>query len=97
MNGELTGALDLAGTPFTLLVHGADRLGIVAAVTAVLARAGGNITDLTTRLSGALYLLSAAVDLPSTVDSDELMAELDEVAERLGVDVTLRTAEADVL
>lgn len=87
----------LAGTPFTLLVHGADRLGIVAAVTAVLARAGGNITDLTTRLSGALYLLSAEVDLPSTVDSDELMAELDEVAERLGVDVTLRTAEADVL
>ena len=85
------------GTPYALLVHGADRLGIVAAVTRVLARAGGNITDLTTRLSGALYLLSAEVDLPSTVDSDELMAELDEVAERLGVDVTLRTAEADVL
>jgi glycine cleavage system transcriptional repressor len=90
-------AASLGGTPFTLLVHGADRLGIVAAVTGVLARAGGNITDLTTRLSGALYLLSAEVDLPSTVDSDELMAELDEVAERLGVDVTLRTAEADVL
>ena len=63
----------------------------------MLARAGGNITDLTTRLSGSLYLLSAEVDLPSTVDVDELMAELDEVAEKLGVDVTLRTAEADVL
>jgi len=85
------------GTPYALLVHGADRLGIVAAVTGVLARAGGNITDLTTRLSGSLYLLSAEVDLPSTVDVDELMAELDEVAEKLGVDVTLRTAEADVL
>ncbi len=85
------------GTPFTLLVHGADRLGIVATVTGVLARAGGNITDLTTRLSGTLYLLSAEVDLPSDVDTDELMAELDEVAERLGIDVTLRTAEADVL
>jgi glycine cleavage system transcriptional repressor len=85
------------GTPFTLLVHGADRLGIVATLTRVLADAGGNITDLTTRLSGMLYLLSAEVDLPSTVDVDELMAELDEVAERLGVDVTLRTAEADVL
>jgi len=86
-----------AGTPYTLLVHGADRLGIVATVTEVLARVGGNITDLTTRLSGALYLLSAEVDLPSTVDIDDLMAELDDVAERLGVDVTLRTAEADVL
>src|SRR5207245_10591747 len=35
------------GLPYTLLVHGADRLGIVADVTRVLARAGGNITDLT--------------------------------------------------
>ena len=88
---------NLAGTPFTLLVHGADRLGIVAAVTGAIAQVGGNVTDLTTRLSGALYLLSAEIDLPSTVDVDELMAELDEVAERLRVDVTLRTAEADVL
>ena len=86
-----------AGTPYTLLVHGADRLGIVATVTGVLARAGGNVTGLTTRLSGSLYLLAAEVDLPSTVDIDDLMAELDDVAERLGVDVTLRTAEADVL
>jgi glycine cleavage system transcriptional repressor len=85
------------GTPFTLIVHGADRLGIVAAVTGVLARAGGNITDLTTRLSGALYLLSAEVDVPPTVDTDDLMAQLDDVAEQLGVDVTMRTAEADVL
>ena len=45
-------------------VHGADRLGIVAAVTRVLAEAGGNITDLTTRLTGPLYVLVAEVDLP---------------------------------
>jgi glycine cleavage system transcriptional repressor len=85
------------GTPHTLIVHGADRLGIVAAVTRVLADTGGNVTDLTTRLSGTLYLLSAEVDLPSTVDPDELVAQLDEVAEQLGVEVSLRTAEADVL
>jgi glycine cleavage system transcriptional repressor len=85
------------GTPYTLIVHGADRLGIVASVTRVLAAAGGNVTDLTTRLSGTLYLLSAEVDLPSTVDPDELVAQLDEVAEQLGIEVSLRTAEADVL
>jgi glycine cleavage system transcriptional repressor len=83
--------------PFTLLVHGADRLGIVSAVTGVLAAAGGNVTDLTTRLSGSLYLLSAEIDLPSTVDIDELVSELDEVALQLGVEVSLREAEADVL
>lgn len=85
------------GTAFTLLVYGADRLGLVAAVTGALARVGGNVTDLTTRLSGALYLLSAEVDLPSTVEADELMAELDTVANELGVEVSLRSAEADVL
>ena len=86
-----------SGTPYTLIVHGADRLGIVAAVTQVLSKVGGNITDLTTRLSRSLYLLSAEVDLPSTVDIDDLVAELDEVSERLAIEVSLRTAEADVL
>jgi len=85
------------GLPYVLTVHGADRLGIVAALTRILAKYGGNITDLTTRLSGSLYLLSAEVDLTSTVDIDELVSKLDEVAESLGVEVSLRSAEADVL
>jgi glycine cleavage system transcriptional repressor len=38
------------GTPYLLTVHGGDRPGIVSAVTRVVADAGGNITDLTTRL-----------------------------------------------
>jgi len=86
-----------AGSPYTLLVHGADRPGIVAAVTGVLAGVGGNLTDLTTRLSGSLYLLSAEVDLPSTVDFDQVLSTLDDVAERLGVEVSLRPPEADML
>jgi glycine cleavage system transcriptional repressor len=87
----------LAGGHYVVSVHGADRLGIVAALTRILAKYGGNITDLTTRLSGSLYLLSAEVDLTSTVDIDELVSKLDEVAESLGVEVSLRSAEADVL
>jgi glycine cleavage system transcriptional repressor len=85
------------GAPYTLLVHGADRLGIVAAVTGVLAEVGGNVTDLTTRLSGTLYLLSAEIDVPSSTDFDELLSKLDEVADRLGVEVSLRSGDADVL
>ncbi|WP_203924524.1 glycine cleavage system protein R [Rugosimonospora africana] len=85
------------GAPYTLLVHGADRLGIVAAVTGVMAEIGGNVTDLTTRLSGTLYLLSAEIDLPSSADFDELLTKLDEVADRLGVEVSLRSGDADVL
>jgi glycine cleavage system transcriptional repressor len=82
---------------YTLVVHGADRLGIVAAMTAVLARVGGNITDLTTRLAGSLYLLTAEVDLPAGVDDDALSADLRAEAERLGVVASLTAVEADML
>jgi glycine cleavage system transcriptional repressor len=92
---EATGGT--GGAPYTLLVHGADRMGIVAAVTGVLAEVGGNVTDLTTRLSGTLYLLSAEIDVPSGADFDELLSKLDEVADRLGVEVSLRSGDADVL
>jgi glycine cleavage system transcriptional repressor len=87
---------DAAGEPYLVSVHGADRLGIVSAVTRVVAAAGGNITDLTTRLTGPLYVLIAEVDLPPG-SADELAARLAVAAQELGVDVTLRRAESDVL
>jgi glycine cleavage system transcriptional repressor len=59
--------------------------------------AGGNISDLSTRLSGPLYVVVAEVDLPSTVDSAALGETLRAVAQRLGVEATLRAAEVDVL
>src|SRR4051794_5397352 len=52
------------GDPYVVSVHGADRPGIVHAVTAAIAAAGGNITDLSTRLADGLYVLLAEVDLP---------------------------------
>jgi glycine cleavage system transcriptional repressor len=87
---------DAAGEPYLVSVHGADRLGIVAAVTRVVAAAGGNITDLTTRLTGPLYVLIAEVDVPPG-RADDLAATLAVAAQELGVDVTLRRAESDVL
>ena len=86
-----------AGTHHVLTVHGADRLGIVATLSRAVAEAGGNITDLTTRLAGPLYVAVAEVDLPSAVDSERLGETLREAARRLGVDASLRPAEADVL
>ena len=84
------------GSPYVVSVHGADRLGIVAAVTGVLARAGGNITDLTTRLADPLYVLVAEVDVPDGV-AEDLAAALAVVADELGVDVTVRGSDTDVL
>ncbi|WP_433530178.1 glycine cleavage system protein R [Micromonospora sp. CA-263727] len=85
-----------AGEPYVMAVHGADRMGIVAAVTRVLADAGGNVTDLSTRLAGSLYVVVAEVDLPPGA-AGPLAGQLADAAAGLGVDVTLRPAEPDLL
>ena len=87
-----------AGTSWVLTVHGGDRPGIVSAVVGEVAAVGGNITDLTTRLAGDLYLLVAEVDLPAGVDVDAVeRGAARSVADELGVGVTLRAAETDEL
>lgn len=85
------------GTSWVLSVHGGDRPGIVSAVVAVIAGVGGNITDLTTRLAGDLYLLVAEVDLPAGANVAAVERELATVAGDLGVGVTLRAADTDEL
>ncbi len=85
------------GSSYVLTVHGGDRPGIVSAVARVVAAAGGNITDLTTRLAGELYLLVAEVDLPHDAEVERLREDLRAVGDKLGVDVTLRVLESDDL
>ena len=85
------------GLPYLVTVHGADRLGIVARLAGVIAAAGGNITDLSTRLAGDLYVLIAEVDLPTAVDVEALRTEITGVAAELGVDASLRRVERDDL
>jgi glycine cleavage system transcriptional repressor len=85
------------GRPYVLTVHGGDRPGIVSAVTRELAAAGGNITDLTTRLTGELYVVVAEVDLPPDVQLPPLADRLAAVGRELGVGVSLRPQETDVL
>lgn len=86
----------VGGLPYVLTVHGADRLGIVAAVARAVAEVGGNVTDLTTRLAGDLYLLVAEVDIAPAA-ADRLTERLAGVAGVLNVDAALRPGEADVL
>jgi glycine cleavage system transcriptional repressor len=85
-----------AGEPYVVSVHGADRLGIVAAVTRVVAGAGGNITDLSTRLAGSLYVLIAEVELPAAA-ANELAEHLAVAGAELGVEVALRHSDSEIL
>jgi glycine cleavage system transcriptional repressor len=85
------------GTSWVLTVHGGDRPGIVSSIVGEVAKVGGNITDLTTRLSGDLYLLIAEIDLPTSTDVAAVEAAIQAAAAALGVGATLRPAEADDL
>ncbi|TYL45216.1 amino acid-binding protein [Nocardioides sp. BGMRC 2183] len=85
------------GDRWVLTVHGGDRPGIVSAVVGHVAALGGNITDLTTRLSGDLYLLVAELDVPAGVEPGVVEAGIRAAAEQVGVTATVRPVEADEL
>jgi glycine cleavage system transcriptional repressor len=83
-----------AGSHHVITLHGADRLGIVATLSRTVTEAGGNITDLSTRLAGSLYVIVAEVDV---TDPERLDAALHAAAQRLGLEVAMRPADADLL
>lgn len=85
------------GPSYLLSVHGADRPGIVSAITREVAAVGGNVTDLATRLSGSLYVLTAEAELPQAADVQALRSSLEATAAELGVGVTLLAADSDEL
>lgn len=97
--GEVTVEPDhtSVGKPYVVSVHGADRPGIVSRVMGVIASYGGNVSDLTTRLSGQLYVVVADVEVPPEVDIQEFSAALNAAAAELGVEVTVRAADPDLL
>lgn len=84
----------IAPPTHALTVHGGDRPGIVAAVASVVAAVGGNITDLSTRLAGTLYVLAAEVFLPEGSEAD-VRRSLAAVGAELGIDVALHPIDVD--
>ena len=93
-------ATAFTGAPWTVVVYGADRPGIVHRVTAALAARGANVVDLTTRVIGEgerpSYAMVLEITIPSGVDSDGVEAELAAVAAELGVECTAHPSDADV-
>ncbi|PID96415.1 MAG: amino acid-binding protein [Actinomycetales bacterium] len=91
------GPVGALGRPWSLQVHGADRPGIVAAITRVIAAHGGNIVNLGTRFGTDLYVLSAEVELPATADVTAVVDDLSRTAASLGVKVSFDHLDDDVL
>jgi glycine cleavage system transcriptional repressor len=79
-----------AGYRWVVLVHGADRPGVVFEVTRVLAEHDVNIVDLQGRLPGPVGSVSMQVDVPPGVDGEELARELDRLGEQLGLSCSMK-------
>ncbi len=78
-------------TPAILSVLGEDRVGIVAAISRVLADSGTNIEDIRQTIISGIFSMTMLV----TVDEertpfDELQRRLTEVGEEIGQQVTLQ-------
>jgi len=74
-----------------LSVLGEDKVGIVAAVSAVLAETGTNIEDIRQTILSGMFSMTMLV----TVDEDlhpfeDVQARLAEVAEKIGMQITLQ-------
>jgi ACT domain-containing protein len=67
-------------------VLGADRVGIVAGITSVLARHNVNIVDISQTVVRDIFSMIMVVDLSKAdVDIGQLRKELEEEGKRLGV------------
>ena len=82
-----------------ITVSGADKVGIVYAVTDVLAGHGVSIVDVSTRAResehGDVYMM--ALEVVTAGKAESLRAPLAAVAEKLGVDVELHELDEDVI
>ena len=85
------------GEPFVITTVGADRPGLMAGVTEVLARYGVNITSLRAVSRGEEnhhdYVMIFEADIPSAVDLSAFRAALCGRAEELGLDISLQHRE----
>ena len=78
---------------WAVTIYGGDRKGIVHEVASVMARKGISITDLKTRvvlssLQGA-GMISMRVLAPPRVELDRVREQLDDLAARFGVEVSI--------
>jgi len=88
-----------APTRYVLSAYGPDRTGLVARLAGVLASQSANITDLQTRINSghSLYVMIFELELPPTLDVENLRSALSNAARELNVELTLRALEEDTL
>ena len=92
---------DVTDVSYILRVYGADRPGIVHAVTALLAARNLNITDLETRVipgeTGPVYVMVLELTAPSEEAGEAARGELQELAARMLIEVSYDRLDEEAL
>ncbi len=85
---------DVSSNRAIVTVLGSDRSGIVAAVTGVLAGHEVNILDISQTILQGIFTMTMLIDLGHADDGfSTIQAELTELADKLGVQVTVQREE----
>lgn len=88
-------ASDVEGSEATLSIIGQDRPGIVSEVSRALAAQHINVMEMRSEITSAamsgepLFEAQALIHLPEGVSNDQLVDELEEIANQLNVDIQL--------
>lgn len=95
--------LEVAAPTHMISVYGADRPGIVYRVAEHLAARGVNITDLSSRVIGGeerpvyALMLEVAAGAGGELSAEDLVADLADLKDELGVEVTVNAIDTDIL
>lgn len=89
---EADTAGQVPGSRAIITVLGSDRPGIVAAVAGALSERSANIQDISQTILQGIFTMTMLVDL-AVADFSELKVRLDELANDLGVQITMQREE----
>ena len=91
---ENSGGRPAKSEPFVITTKGPDRKGLVAGISATIARHGVNITNLQAVFKGGDEpgdnIMIYEVDVPGEIDQTEFNRELRETAESLALNITIQ-------
>lgn len=85
---------EVAGDPFVITTLGPDRKGLVAAITAIIATHGVNVTNLQAVFKGGddptKNIMIYEVCIPASTDRAALTEQLTQKATELGLDISVQ-------
>jgi ACT domain-containing protein len=74
-----------------MTVTGADRVGIVAKLATIMAKANINIVDINQKIMEDYFVMTMAVDITNTaLDMDTIKRRLDKAAKEMSLKITFQ-------